>query len=57
MRIATWNINSLKVRQERVEQWLSDIRPDIVCFQETKIADSAFPQLAFESLEGSADGA
>ena len=49
-RFATWNVNSLKVRQERVEQWLSDIRPDIVCFQETKIADSAFPQLAFESL-------
>jgi exodeoxyribonuclease III len=53
-RFATWNINSLKVRQERVEQWLSDIRPDIVCFQETKIADSAFPQLAFESLGYSA---
>jgi exodeoxyribonuclease-3 len=49
-RFATWNVNSLKVRQERVEQWLSDVRPDIVCFQETKIADSAFPQLAFESL-------
>ncbi len=53
-RFATWNINSLKVRQERVEHWLTDIRPDIVCFQETKIADSAFPQLAFESLGYSA---
>jgi exodeoxyribonuclease III len=49
-RFATWNVNSLKVRQERVEQWLSDISPDIVCLQETKIADNAFPQLAFEAL-------
>jgi exodeoxyribonuclease III len=53
-RFATWNVNSLKVRQERVEQWLADIEPDIVCMQETKLADSAFPQLAFESLGYSA---
>jgi exodeoxyribonuclease-3 len=49
-RFATWNVNSLKVRQERVEQWLADVAPDIVCFQETKLADDAFPQLAFEAL-------
>jgi exodeoxyribonuclease-3 len=49
-RFATWNVNSLKVRQDRVTQWLEDISPDIVCFQETKLADSAFPQLAFEAL-------
>ena len=49
-RFATWNVNSLKVRQDRVVQWLSDIAPDIVCLQETKLADSAFPQLAFEAL-------
>lgn len=48
-RFATWNVNSLNVRQERVEQWLADIAPDIVCMQETKLADTAFPQLAFES--------
>lgn len=50
MRFATWNVNSLKVRQERVEQWLADVRPDIVCMQETKLADSAFPGLGFETL-------
>jgi exodeoxyribonuclease III len=50
MRFATWNINSLNVRQERVEQWLSDIQPDVVCMQETKLADDAFPQLAFEAM-------
>jgi len=49
-RFATWNVNSLKVRQERVDQWLADIAPDIVCMQETKIADSAFPQLTFEAM-------
>jgi len=50
MRFATWNINSLNVRLGRVEQWLTDIQPDVLCMQETKLADSAFPQLAFESL-------
>lgn len=50
MRIATWNVNSLKVRMPRVEAWLADVAPDIVCLQETKIGDSAFPALAFEAL-------
>ena len=50
MRIATWNVNSLKARMERVEDWLSYARPDVLCMQETKMADSAFPVLAFESL-------
>jgi exodeoxyribonuclease-3 len=50
MRFATWNINSLNVRQERVEQWLADVQPDVVCMQETKIPDAAFPQLAFEAM-------
>jgi exodeoxyribonuclease III len=49
-RFATWNVNSLKVRQERIEQWLADVAPDIVCMQETKIPDSSFPQLAFEAM-------
>ncbi len=54
MRFATWNINSLNVRQERVEQWLADVQPDVVCMQETKIPDAAFPQLAFEAMGYSA---
>ena len=48
-RFATWNVNSLNARQDRVEQWLADVAPDILCMQETKLADSAFPQLAFEA--------
>ena len=50
MRLATWNVNSLRVRQPRVEAWLAEVQPDIVCMQETKLADSSFPALAFEAL-------
>ena len=50
MRIATWNVNSLKARLARVEEWLAYAQPDVICLQETKLADSAFPALAFQSL-------
>jgi exodeoxyribonuclease-3 len=50
MRIATWNVNSLKARMERVEAWIEECEPDVLCMQETKLADSAFPSLAFSSL-------
>jgi exodeoxyribonuclease III len=50
MRVATWNVNSLRVRQERVEAWLAEVQPDIVLLQETKLADAAFPSLSFEAL-------
>ena len=50
MRIATWNVNSLKVRMPRVEEWLAYAEPDVVCLQETKLSDSAFPHLAFGAL-------
>ena len=45
MRIATWNVNSLKVRLPRVEEWLALRRPDILLMQETKLADEAAPLL------------
>jgi exodeoxyribonuclease-3 len=50
VRIATWNVNSLKARMARVETWLADVEPDVVCLQETKLADGAFPALAFQAL-------
>lgn len=50
MRIVTWNINSLRARQERVEEWLQEVQPDVLCLQETKLADAAFPALSFEAL-------
>lgn len=50
MRVATWNVNSLRARLERVEGWLAEVRPDVALLQETKLADAAFPALAFEAL-------
>jgi exodeoxyribonuclease-3 len=50
VRLATWNVNSLKARLARVEEWLADVQPDVLCMQETKLADDAFPALAFAAL-------
>lgn len=50
MRIATWNVNSLKARIDRVEEWLVDVQPDVLCMQETKMTDDAFPALGFQAL-------
>src|SRR4029453_3109765 len=50
MRIATWNVNSLKARLPRVEEWLGDAAPDVLCLQETKLADKAFPSMTFSAL-------
>jgi len=50
MRIATWNVNSMKARLERVEDWLAQVEPDVCCFQETKLADAAFPSDRFSEL-------
>jgi exodeoxyribonuclease III len=47
MRIATWNVNSLKARQEAVEKWLERARPDILLMQETKLGDVDAPVMAF----------
>src|SRR2546425_392175 len=41
MRIATWNVNSAKIRVPRLLPWLDERRPDVVCLQETKLADDA----------------
>jgi exodeoxyribonuclease III len=50
MRLATWNVNSLKQRLPRVEEWLAYAEPDVLCLQETKLTDDAFPQLTFAAL-------
>ena len=52
MRIATWNVNSLKQRLPRLLPWLDQRRPDVVCLQETKIADAAFAELLGDELVG-----
>ncbi len=50
MRIATWNVNSVKQRVPRLLPWLDERRPDVVCLQETKLADEAFLELLGEEL-------
>jgi exodeoxyribonuclease-3 len=50
MRIATWNVNSLKARMPRVEEWLDYAKPDVLCMQETKLSDATFPAMAFDAL-------
>ncbi len=50
MRIATWNVNSVKQRATRMLPWLDQRQPDVVCLQETKLADDAFEQLLGDEL-------
>ncbi len=47
MKLVTWNVNSIRARQERALGWLAANSPDVVCLQETKVEDSGFP---FEAL-------
>ena len=50
MRIATWNVNSIKQRMPRLVPWLDERRPDVVCLQETKLADDALTELLGDEL-------
>jgi exodeoxyribonuclease-3 len=52
VRIATWNVNSVKQRQPRLLAWLDERQPDVVCLQETKLADDAFTELLGGELGG-----
>ena len=50
MRIATWNVNSLKARTEAVEKWVARAEPDVLLMQETKLADADAPEMPFRML-------
>ncbi|HTA33381.1 MAG TPA: exodeoxyribonuclease III [Solirubrobacteraceae bacterium] len=50
MRIATWNVNSIKQRVPRLLPWLEERQPDVVCLQETKLTDEAFDELLGKEL-------
>jgi exodeoxyribonuclease III len=50
MRIATWNVNSVRARLPRVVDWLQRVSPDVVCLQETKCVDEQFPRGVIEDL-------
>jgi len=47
MLIATWNVNSIRARKDRVLSWLDDHKPDVLCLQETKTVDQNFPVQEF----------
>jgi exodeoxyribonuclease-3 len=51
MRVATWNVNSVKQREPRLLAWLDQRRPDVVCLQETKLTDDAFTGLLGDKLD------
>lgn len=50
MRIATWNVNSVRTRLDQVLAWLAAERPEVLCLQETKVADELFPLASFRAL-------
>ncbi|MBE7452982.1 MAG: exodeoxyribonuclease III [Kofleriaceae bacterium] len=50
MRIATWNVNSVRAREARVRAWLEANRPDVLCLQELKVEAAGFPRALFEEL-------
>ncbi len=50
MKIATWNVNSIRTRLDHVTQWLTDNPVDVLCVQETKVVDADFPRSPFETL-------
>ena len=50
MKIATWNVNSIKARIDTVLTWFKQAQPDVACLQEIKCETNAFPRLEFEAL-------
>lgn len=50
MKLATWNVNSIRARLPRVSTWLATERPDVLCMQELKVEESKFPLSDFETL-------
>jgi len=50
MKLATWNVNSIRARQERVLNWLQSNTPDVLCMQEVKVDESEFPFLEFRAI-------
>lgn len=50
MKIATWNVNSLRVRLEHLARWAPEAQPDVLCMQETKVEDAKFPHAELEAL-------
>src|SRR5580658_3713716 len=54
MKLATWNINSVRARTERLVAWLGRVQPEIACLQELKVEDAGFPHDAIRAAGYSA---
>ena len=50
MKLATWNVNSIRAREERLHRWLGAHQPDVLCLQELKVTDDGFPLLPLQAL-------
>src|SRR3954454_17939102 len=56
MRIATWNVNSIRLRLQQLLAYLREVQPDVLCLQEIKCTDEAFPRLEIEDAGYNAAG-
>ena len=50
MKLATWNLNSIRAREDRLLRWLAAVGPDVVCLQELKVTEDAFPSDTLQAL-------
>ncbi len=50
LRLATWNVNSVRVRMDHIARFVAETRPDVLCLQETKVEDDKFPRQPFYEL-------
>ena len=50
MKLATWNVNSIRAREERLVRWLTLRRPDVLCLQELKVTEDVFPLVPLQAL-------
>ncbi len=50
LRLATWNVNSIRARIDHLKRFLDEARPDAICFQETKVANDTFPYAALQEI-------
>jgi exodeoxyribonuclease-3 len=50
VKIATWNINSIKSRLEHLLKWCDSAQPDVLCLQETKVTDDKFPERRLRTI-------
>jgi exodeoxyribonuclease III len=50
LKVASWNVNSVKIRTEAIGEWLAEAKPDVLCLQEIKCQDNSFPRTIFEDV-------